>query len=103
MAHQRVRPADSTPTVLEWKGLSLPSYHRESTAYTCTLRPHRVTLTMSSASWCNRERTREARSRRPGEIVAELEKLRILKEHELGVRLEHPPEGDPPYVVPIEE
>jgi hypothetical protein len=36
-------------------------------------------------------------------IAAELQKLRILKEHELGVRLEHPPEGDPPYVVQVEE
>ena len=36
-------------------------------------------------------------------IAAELEQLRILKEHELGVRLEHPPEGDPPYVVQVEE
>ena len=36
-------------------------------------------------------------------IAAELEKLRILKQHELGVRLEHPPEGYPPYVVQVEE
>jgi hypothetical protein len=36
-------------------------------------------------------------------IVGELENLRILKEYELGVRLEHPPEGDPPYVVQVEE
>ena len=36
-------------------------------------------------------------------IAAELEQLRVLKEHELGVRLEHPPSGDPPYVVRIEE
>jgi hypothetical protein len=35
-------------------------------------------------------------------IAAELENLRVLKEHELGVRLEHPPEGDPPYVVRVE-
>jgi hypothetical protein len=31
-------------------------------------------------------------------IAAELEKLRVLKEHELGVRLEHGPEGSGPYV-----
>jgi hypothetical protein len=36
-------------------------------------------------------------------IAAELERLRVLKEHELGVRLEHPPEGDRPYVVKVEE
>ena len=36
-------------------------------------------------------------------IAAELENLRVLKEHELGVRLEYPPEGDPPYVVQVEE
>jgi hypothetical protein len=36
-------------------------------------------------------------------IAAELENLRVLKEHELGVRLEHPPGGDPPYVVQFEE
>jgi hypothetical protein len=31
-------------------------------------------------------------------IVAELEKLRVLKEHELGVTLEHDPDGGGPYV-----
>ncbi len=31
-------------------------------------------------------------------IAAELERLRILKEHELGVRLEEGPEGGGPYV-----
>jgi hypothetical protein len=36
-------------------------------------------------------------------IAAELERLRVLREHELGVRLEHPPSGDPPYVVQVEE
>ena len=36
-------------------------------------------------------------------IAAELEKLRILKEHELGVRLVYPPTGDPPYAVRVEE
>ena len=50
------------------------------------------------------EQQRRAREMDALEIIAaELEKLRILKEHELGVRLEHPPEGDPPYVVQIEE
>ena len=49
------------------------------------------------------ERQRKARELDALEIVAEeLEKLRILKEHELGVRLEHPPEGAPPYVVRVE-
>ena len=49
------------------------------------------------------EQTRRARELDALEIVAEeLEKLRILKEHELGVRLEHPPGGDPPYVVRVE-
>jgi hypothetical protein len=36
-------------------------------------------------------------------IAAELENLRVLKEHKLGVRLEHPAGGDPPYVVRVEE
>ncbi len=31
-------------------------------------------------------------------IAAELERLRVLKEHELGVQLEHAPEGSGPYV-----
>jgi hypothetical protein len=31
-------------------------------------------------------------------IAAELERLRILKEHELGVRLEEGEEGHGPYV-----
>jgi len=49
------------------------------------------------------EQTRRARELDALEIIAEeLEKLRILKEHELGVRLEHPPGGDPPYVVRVE-
>jgi hypothetical protein len=43
------------------------------------------------------ERQRRARELDALEIVAEeLGKQRILKEHELGVRLEHPPEGAPP-------
>jgi hypothetical protein len=50
------------------------------------------------------EQTRRARELDALELIAEeLEKLRVLKEHELGVRLEHPPSGDPPYVVQIEE
>ena len=38
-------------------------------------------------------------------LPASYSKLRqiFLKAHELGVRLEHPPEGDPPYVVRVEE
>ena len=31
-------------------------------------------------------------------IASELEVLRILKEHELGVRIEHGAEGSGPYV-----
>lgn len=31
-------------------------------------------------------------------IAAELERLRVLKEHELGVRLEESEEGHGPYV-----
>jgi hypothetical protein len=31
-------------------------------------------------------------------IVRELERLRVLKEHELGVRLKEAPEGSGPYV-----
>ena len=31
-------------------------------------------------------------------IVSELEQLRVLKEHELGVRIEYAPEGSGPYV-----
>jgi len=50
------------------------------------------------------EKTRRARELDALEAIGwELEKLCILKEHELGVRLEHPPEGDPPYVVQVEE
>jgi hypothetical protein len=32
-------------------------------------------------------------------IAATLEELRVLKEHELGVRVEHSHEGHGPYVV----
>ena len=54
--------------------------------------------------WQMDERTRRLRELDALELIAaELEQLRILKEHELGVRLEHPPEGDPPYVVQVEE
>jgi hypothetical protein len=31
-------------------------------------------------------------------IGTELMRLRLLKEHELGVQLEYPPEGSEPYV-----
>ena len=45
------------------------------------------------------EHTRRARELDALELIAaELERLRILKEHELGVRLEEAPEGDGPYV-----
>jgi len=36
-------------------------------------------------------------------IVRELERLRILKEHELGVRLEEAPEGSGPYVPTVKK
>ena len=50
------------------------------------------------------ERKRRARELDALElIVEEPEQLRILKEHELGVRLEHPTSGDPPYAVRVEE
>ena len=45
------------------------------------------------------ENTRRARELDAlGNIAAELERLRVLKEHELGVRLEDAPEGSGPYV-----
>ena len=45
------------------------------------------------------ENTRKARELDALEnIVRELERLRVLKEHELGVRLEYAPEGSGPYV-----
>jgi hypothetical protein len=45
------------------------------------------------------ETTRRARELDALEIIAaELERLRVLKEHELGVRLEQAPEGSGPYV-----
>jgi hypothetical protein len=50
------------------------------------------------------EQTRRARELDALELIAgELERLRVLREHELGVRVEFPPEGDPPYVVQVEE
>jgi division protein CdvB (Snf7/Vps24/ESCRT-III family) len=49
------------------------------------------------------EQTRKARELDALEnIVKELERLRILKEHELGVRLEEAPEGSGPYVPMVE-
>jgi hypothetical protein len=36
-------------------------------------------------------------------IAAELEALRVLKEHELGVRLEYDPDDDGPYVPEAEK
>jgi hypothetical protein len=36
-------------------------------------------------------------------IAAELERLRVLKEHELGVRLKEAPEGSGPYVPKVEK
>jgi hypothetical protein len=49
------------------------------------------------------EQTRRVRELEALEnIVKELERLRILKEHELGVRLEESKEGGGPYV-PIGE
>jgi hypothetical protein len=49
------------------------------------------------------ERQRRARELDALELIAaELEKLRTLKEHEMGVRLEYPRGGGPPYVVDAE-
>jgi hypothetical protein len=36
-------------------------------------------------------------------IAIELERLRVLKEHELGVRIEYAPEGSGPYVPIVEQ
>ena len=50
------------------------------------------------------EETRRARELEALEnIVRELERLRVLKEHELGVRLEETPEGSGPYVPMVEK
>ena len=35
-------------------------------------------------------------------IAAEPERLRVLKEHDLGVRLEYDPDGGGPYVLEAE-
>jgi len=45
------------------------------------------------------EETRKGRALDALENIAtELVRLRVLKEHELGVQLEYPPEGSEPYV-----
>jgi hypothetical protein len=45
------------------------------------------------------EPTRRARELDALEIIAaELERLRVLREHELGVRLEYDPDARPPLV-----
>jgi hypothetical protein len=50
------------------------------------------------------EQTRRARELDALElIVAELERLRVLKEHELGVRLEYDPDGGGPYVPNVDK
>jgi hypothetical protein len=50
------------------------------------------------------ERQRRARELDALElIVVELEKLRVLKEHELGVRLGYDPDGGGPYVPEAEK
>ena len=50
------------------------------------------------------ETTRGARELEALEnIVRELERLRVLKEHELGVRLEEAPEGSGPYVPTVKK
>jgi hypothetical protein len=36
-------------------------------------------------------------------IVRELERLRVLKEHELGVELKEAPEGSGPYVPTVKQ
>jgi hypothetical protein len=50
------------------------------------------------------EQTRRARELDALELIAgELERVRVLKEHELGVRLEYDPNGGGPYVAQGEE
>ena len=44
-----------------------------------------------------------ARTGRPGEHRHELVRLRVLKEHELGVELKEAPEGSGPYVPKVEK
>jgi hypothetical protein len=42
--------------------------------------------------------------RRKDEVIAwELDKLPVLKEHELGVKLQYDPDGGPPYVTEAEK
>ena len=48
-----------------------------------------------------RRRARELDA--PELIAAELEYLRVLKEHELGVKLEYDPDGGGPYVPNVEK
>jgi hypothetical protein len=50
------------------------------------------------------EQQRRARELDAPDLIAEeLERLMVLKEHGLGVRLEYDPEGSGPYVVQVEE
>ena len=50
------------------------------------------------------EKTRRARELDALELIAaELENLRVLKEHELGVKLQYDPDGGGPYVPEGEE
>jgi hypothetical protein len=50
------------------------------------------------------EQTRRARELDALELIAaELERLRVLKEHQLGVRLKMAPDGSGPYVPEGEE
>lgn len=50
------------------------------------------------------EYTRRARELDALEVIAaELERLRILKEHELGVELKEASEGSGPYVPKVEK
>lgn len=50
------------------------------------------------------EQTRKARELDALEVIAaELERLRVLKEHELGVRVEEDEDGSGPYVTKVEK
>ena len=50
------------------------------------------------------EQTRRARELDALELIlVELEKLRVLKEHELGVKLEYDADAGGPYVLRVEE
>ena len=51
--------------------------------------------------WTKRREGRDPEA--PELIAAELERLRVLKEHELGARLEEAPEGSGPYVPEAEK